>query len=251
MPEIDEDVETAVEGRRLLQGVEIAATVTAEENRPGTKILDRETKRIKFDRNVIVTSEFADRDEIVNKRRGNEDITEMKWGGGGGDCGVTGALDGHGCAVANYDARRTGRRGGEHTSVTGHVRGGAGVENPVLSAGWRGLEGEAVERLVERRRKRAGRRVLGRERLLRSSPWTRPVDASSRRTRRKMTEGPGLDDTGPGIHPGRHVATARRRRVGGRSVGHTASAGGLLLALAGAFPAAGGGGVVGGRRSRR
>ena len=87
MPEIDGSVETVVEGRRLLQGVEIAATVTAEENRPGTKILDRETKRIKFDRNVIVTSEFADRDEIVNKRRGNEDITEMKWGGGGGDCG--------------------------------------------------------------------------------------------------------------------------------------------------------------------
>jgi hypothetical protein len=36
--------------------VEVAATFTSEHLRPGRKILDRETRRVKLDGNIVITS---------------------------------------------------------------------------------------------------------------------------------------------------------------------------------------------------
>jgi hypothetical protein len=51
-------------------------TVTSENLRPCEKILDRKTRRIKLNRDVIVASKRADRDEIFDKRRGDQDIVQ-------------------------------------------------------------------------------------------------------------------------------------------------------------------------------
>ena len=38
------------------EGIEITAAITSEHLRPGMKILDGKTRRVKLDRNVIITS---------------------------------------------------------------------------------------------------------------------------------------------------------------------------------------------------
>ena len=50
------------------QGVKLASAVTSENLRPREEILNRETKGIKLDRNIIIASKRADGDQIFNKR---------------------------------------------------------------------------------------------------------------------------------------------------------------------------------------
>ena len=51
--------------------VEIARTIAPENYRLGMKILHRETSRVKFNRDTIITSEFSNRDKIFNDTRSN------------------------------------------------------------------------------------------------------------------------------------------------------------------------------------
>jgi hypothetical protein len=44
--------------------VEVTHALTSKHLRPGMKILNEETNRVKFDRNVIVTSEATNRDQF-------------------------------------------------------------------------------------------------------------------------------------------------------------------------------------------
>ena len=52
-------VETRLAG---VQRVEITGAVTAEKNHPGEEILNRKTKRVKFDSYGIITGKTANRD---------------------------------------------------------------------------------------------------------------------------------------------------------------------------------------------
>jgi hypothetical protein len=66
-------------GRRELQGVERSRTVTAKEEVPGTKILHRDTKRVKFNRNKIISGELANGQKVFNNVGGKENIVETEW----------------------------------------------------------------------------------------------------------------------------------------------------------------------------
>ena len=48
-------------GRGGCQGIQVASAVTSENLRPSGKVLDRETKRIKFNRNVVILGKRMDR----------------------------------------------------------------------------------------------------------------------------------------------------------------------------------------------
>jgi hypothetical protein len=53
-------------------------TVTSENLHLHEKVLDKETKWIKLNRDVLIPSKRADRDEILHKRGGNQDIVQKK-----------------------------------------------------------------------------------------------------------------------------------------------------------------------------
>lgn len=57
-------------GRRCrcggVQRVEITVAVTAEENLLAAQILNGKTKRVKFDRHIIITSETTNTDEVLD-----------------------------------------------------------------------------------------------------------------------------------------------------------------------------------------
>ena len=78
----------------------------------------------------------------------------------------------------------------------------ASVEHPVRGAGWCGLEGEAGQRLVHRRRELAGRLVERRHGLLGLDPRTSTEHASRRLDLWKSRERPSLDHAVPGVVPG-------------------------------------------------
>ena len=75
----------------------------------------------------------------------------------------------------------------------------AGVEHPVRGAGWCGLEGEAGQRLEQRRRELAGRLVLRRHGLLGLDPRTSTEHASRKLDKWKSHERPSLDHAVPGV----------------------------------------------------
>jgi hypothetical protein len=55
-------------------GVEIAGAVTSVEEHPGTTILDRKTKGVKFHSHGIITTESLNRNKIFNQVRRNKDV---------------------------------------------------------------------------------------------------------------------------------------------------------------------------------
>jgi hypothetical protein len=61
MPQVDGRMECTGRRCKARQWVEIAAAITAEKKRPAAKILDRETKRVKFNRKIVITGELANR----------------------------------------------------------------------------------------------------------------------------------------------------------------------------------------------
>jgi hypothetical protein len=65
-------------GRRALESVKLPRTVTPKKFTPSKKVLHRETKRVKIDRTVIISSKLMNRDKIFNNARCNENIAKMK-----------------------------------------------------------------------------------------------------------------------------------------------------------------------------
>jgi hypothetical protein len=65
-------------GRRVLKRIKLPRTIASKKLTPRKKVLHRKTKRVKIDRAIIISSELADRDKILNNARCNENITKMK-----------------------------------------------------------------------------------------------------------------------------------------------------------------------------
>jgi hypothetical protein len=73
MPQLDGRRGTEGELWRQLERVEVPGALTSELHLMSWKILDRKTMRVKFNRNIVITSQFANRIEIGNKRGGDQD----------------------------------------------------------------------------------------------------------------------------------------------------------------------------------
>jgi hypothetical protein len=63
------------------QRIEIARAVTAEKNRLAAKILDGETKRVKFNRDRIIASKTTNRNQIFNQRWRKKNVAKIERGG--------------------------------------------------------------------------------------------------------------------------------------------------------------------------
>ena len=107
--------------------VEVAVGITSENHHPGSKVLDRETARVKFNSYWGISTELTNRKEILNDGRTDDDIAELDRRGAA-DQGA-GAHMGNGQSLTASDndkGRRTsGVDGGEVTRVPSHVRAGA------------------------------------------------------------------------------------------------------------------------------
>jgi len=73
---------------RQAQGVEVAMAVTLEHLHPGRKILDRKTGWVKLNRDIVVTGEATDTDQVFNKMRGNENVVQVERCSGSGNGSV-------------------------------------------------------------------------------------------------------------------------------------------------------------------
>jgi hypothetical protein len=98
--------------RRRSQRVEVAGGVTTEKNRSRAKILDGETKGVKLNRNGIITSKGAYRNQIFYQIRRNKDIVKFESRKGCGNGGMTFGMDRERSPVPDNDVRR--RRWGMH-----------------------------------------------------------------------------------------------------------------------------------------
>jgi hypothetical protein len=67
MPEVGGDGDASVRsGRCSRDCVKVASAIAAKHHAPGRDILDRKTKRVKFDRTIVVPSELANREQDVH-----------------------------------------------------------------------------------------------------------------------------------------------------------------------------------------
>jgi hypothetical protein len=66
-------------GGRRHQRVQLTRAVTSEDLRPSRKILDRKTKWIKFNNDVIISSKGSNKDEILDEGGRNKNIVEKQW----------------------------------------------------------------------------------------------------------------------------------------------------------------------------
>jgi hypothetical protein len=65
-------------GCHRLQRVEGTGAVTSDDLSPRGKSLHRTAKRVKFHRTVIVGGKLANRNKVLNKIRGNQNIIKKK-----------------------------------------------------------------------------------------------------------------------------------------------------------------------------
>jgi hypothetical protein len=65
-------------GCRALESVKLPRTVTPKKLMLSKKVLHRETKRVKIDGAIIISSKLTNRDNIFNNARCNENIAKMK-----------------------------------------------------------------------------------------------------------------------------------------------------------------------------
>jgi hypothetical protein len=66
-------------GNRLRwNGVEVAGATAANDLVPGLEVLNRETKRVKFNRDDIITSELTNKYEVLNERGNMSTLFKMK-----------------------------------------------------------------------------------------------------------------------------------------------------------------------------
>lgn len=126
----------------------------------------------------------------------------------------------------------------------------AGVEHPVIGTGRCGLEGEAGQGLVQRRRKLADGLVLSRQGLLGLDARASTQDTRGRLHLGKSRDRPGLNNVVPGVVPGGGGGSAVGLAAVGRAALVVGGAGAavLLLALPRTVVA---GGLAVGLRSRR
>lgn len=96
VPEVDGGMEARNKWRGSeTQRIEIARAVTAEKNRLAAKILDGETKRVKFNRDRIIASKTTNRNQIFNQRWRKKNVAKIERGGRrSGDGGRAHALHG-------------------------------------------------------------------------------------------------------------------------------------------------------------
>ena len=67
MPEVGGDGDAGVwSGRCSRDGVKITSTIVAKHHASGRDILDRKTKWVKLNGNIVIASEGTNRDEILH-----------------------------------------------------------------------------------------------------------------------------------------------------------------------------------------
>jgi hypothetical protein len=111
VPKVDTGAEgewTAGGGGVRANRVEIAGAVTSVEEHPGTTILDRETKSVKFHSHRVFTTERLNGNKIFNQVRRNKNIMERERSGSGRKRDRTSVSNGKSMTVANDDARGSG-----------------------------------------------------------------------------------------------------------------------------------------------
>lgn len=109
---------------RRPQGVEVAGAITTEECHSRLKILYGKTMRVKFNRDVIITSELTNGHKIFNNGRRNKNIVEMNRCRGGGNGGSDRMGNRQLSTIANNDrgGRMKGTWGSKITEVGENVR---------------------------------------------------------------------------------------------------------------------------------
>ena len=80
MPKVTGDGECGCGGVTLvaMKGVEVARTIGAKEDLPGSKVLQRETKRVKFNRTIVITDKLSCATEVLDDGWRNKNIIEKK-----------------------------------------------------------------------------------------------------------------------------------------------------------------------------
>jgi hypothetical protein len=99
-------------GRQALESVKLLRTVTPKKLTPSKKVLHRETKRVKIDGAIIISSKLTNRDKIFNNARCNKNIAKMKRPirGKGKKRGMSGRRDRDRRTVSNGDITGCGVR---------------------------------------------------------------------------------------------------------------------------------------------
>lgn len=117
--------------------VEVPVAIAIKNHALGSKVLDRETKRIKLNGPQIVASKLANGKKVTNNRWDDKNIIEMKGSVGRSLYGcVTRTGNRHGSTVPGHDTRGTRYKGKrmEVTIVESHVRGCIGVHPSTVVA---------------------------------------------------------------------------------------------------------------------
>lgn len=78
MPQIDRRGSAEGDLWRQAQRVESTRALTAENHRFGGQILYRKSNRVKFNRNVIITGQLTNGNEILDNGGRNKDVIQMK-----------------------------------------------------------------------------------------------------------------------------------------------------------------------------
>jgi hypothetical protein len=149
-------------GHRALESVKLLRTVTPKKLTLSKKVLHRETKMVKIDRTIIISSKLTNKDKIFHNAKCNENITKMKRTirEKRRKRGMSERRDRDRGAVSNGDMMVNGvwRERGKDTDVVDEVSDGTAVEDVL----WRRrLQRQVVEVLSERKGVPRLRRGLG------------------------------------------------------------------------------------------
>jgi hypothetical protein len=137
-------------GRRALESVKLPRTVTPKKLTPSKKVFHRETKRVKIDGAIIISSKLTNRYKIFNNARCNKNIAKMKRAirEKGRKRGMFGRRDGDRGTISNSDmtVNRVWSEIGKDTGVVDEVSGGTTVKDLLRR---RGLQRQVGEVLTE------------------------------------------------------------------------------------------------------
>jgi hypothetical protein len=138
-------------GRRALESVKLPHTITPKKLTPSKKVFHRETKRVKINGAIIISSKLTNRYKIFNNARCNKNIAKMKRAirEKGRKRGMFGRRDGDRGTISNSDmtVNRVWSEIGKDTGVVDEVSGGTTVKDILRR---RGLQRQVGEVLTER-----------------------------------------------------------------------------------------------------